>query len=117
MINLHDKIDKINDFFSPKIVGEANGQYIKVVKILGKKVPWHNHVHEDESFYIIKGELSMEIKGEKPFKMKKGDLFIVQKGVSHRVSSDNECHIMLIEPKSTTHTGEVKSTITKTLED
>jgi quercetin dioxygenase-like cupin family protein len=117
MINLKDKIVSISDFFSPKIVGEVNDQYIKIAKILGQKVPWHNHENEDESFYIIKGELLMEIEGEEPFLMTEGDLFVVKKGVNHRVSSEKECHIMLIESKSTQHTGKVKSQITKTIEE
>lgn len=117
MINLNDKIDSISDYFSPKVVGEVNNQYIKVAKTLGEDIPWHNHENEDESFYIISGELLMEIEGEKPFTMRKGDLFVVKKGVNHRVSSEKECHIMLIEPKSTEHTGKVKSAITKSLEE
>lgn len=117
MINLNDKLNQLSDYFSPKIVGEVNDQYVKVAKILGQEVPWHNHENEDESFYIFSGELLMEIEHEKPFLMKAGDLFVVKKGVNHRVSSEKECRIMLIEPKSTEHTGKVKSAITKSLEE
>ena len=59
----------------------------------------------------------MEIENEKPFTMRKGDLFVVKKGVNHRVSSEHDCFIMLTEPKSTEHTGKVKSSITKSIED
>lgn len=117
VVNIEDSLDKINHYFSPKVIGEVNSQYIKLAKILGQEVPWHNHENEDESFYILKGELIMEIENEKPFTMKKGDLFIVKKGVNHRVSSESECFIMLIEPKTTEHTGKVKSTITKSIDD
>ncbi|MFI2742310.1 cupin domain-containing protein [Zhouia sp. PK063] len=117
MINTDDKLKSITNYFSPKIIAEANNQYIKLAKILGQEVPWHNHENEDESFYILEGELLMEIENEPSFVMKKGDLFVVKKGINHRVSSDKECHIMLIEPKSTAHTGKVASSITKSLEE
>lgn len=117
MVNLENALSEMTNYFSPKVVGEVNNQFIKVAKILGQEVPWHNHENEDESFYIIAGELLMEIENEKPFLMKKGDLFVVKKGVHHRVSSVDECLIMLIEPKSTEHTGKVKSSITKSIEE
>lgn len=117
MINLENTFETISDYFSPKIVGEVNDQFIKIAKILGEEIPWHNHENEDESFYIIKGELLMEIEKEKPFVMKKGDLYVVKKGVNHRVSSEEECLIMLIESKTTEHTGKVKSSITKSIEE
>lgn len=117
MINLENKLQAITDYFSPKVVGEVNDQYIKVAKILGEKVPWHNHQNEDECFYILKGKLLMEVEGQDPFTMQQGDLYVVKKGTNHRVSSTEECHIMLIETKSTEHTGKVKSSITKSVEE
>jgi len=117
MINLKEILKNTDNYFSPKIVGEVNNQYIKIAKILGNEVPWHNHENEDEAFYIIEGKLLMEIEDESPFIMKKGDLFVVKKGVNHKVSSEKECLIMLIEPKTTGHTGKVKSSITKSIEE
>ncbi|WP_196888388.1 cupin domain-containing protein [Aureivirga sp. CE67] len=117
MINLIDKLETVESYFSPKVVGEVNNQYIKVAKILGEDIPWHNHENEDESFFILEGELLMEIENEKPFVMRKGDLYVVKKEVNHRVSSKKECKIMLIESKTTEHTGKVKTAITKSLED
>lgn len=116
-MNLKEKADNIKEYFSPKIIGEVNDVFVKVAIIKGEKVPWHNHKDEDELFYIIEGNLLFEIEGEEPFIMHQGDLFIVKKGINHRVSSTKECKIMLIENKATTHTGTVKSEITKSVDD
>ena len=116
-MNLLQKFKDLNEYFLPKIVGEVNDVYVKIAKIKGNDLPWHNHKNEDELFYILEGNLLFEMEGEKPFTMNQGDLFIVKKGINHRVSSDEECKIMLIENKTTQHTGEVQSKITKSIED
>lgn len=116
-MQLKNHLESITEYFSPKIIGEVNETYIKVAKIFGDEIPWHNHKSEDELFYIIKGSLLFEEEGKEPFTMKEGDLYIVKKGVNHKVSSTVECHIMLVEPKTTAHTGDVIHTITKTLQD
>lgn len=116
-IIIQDILDNITNHFSPQIIGEVNDVYIKIVKILGEKVPWHNHKHEDELFYILEGSLKMEIENEPSFQMNKGDLYVVKYGVNHRVSSQKECHLMLIENKSALHTGEVLTEITKSIEE
>jgi len=115
-MNLKQKFDDVDEYFSPKIIGEVNDVYVKTAKIKGEDIPWHSHTNEDELFYIVEGSLLFEIKGEESFTMNEGDLFIVKKGVEHRVSSDEECKILLIENKTTAHTGEVKSEITKSIE-
>ena len=114
-MNLKNQLDNVQDYFSPKVIGEVNDVYVKVAKIKGDKVPWHNHKAEDELFYIIEGSLLFEIEGQEPFTMQQGDLFIIKRGINHRVSSTEECKIMLIENKSTAHTGEVESEITKSI--
>ena len=96
-LSLKDEFERIGDYFSPKIVGEVNDVYVKLSKIKGEKVPWHSHENEDELFYIVKGELLFEIENKSSFVMKEGDMFIVPKGVTHRVSSVEECCILLIE--------------------
>ena len=116
MMNLKSYLEDITAHFSPKVIGEVNDVYIKVVKIKGEKVPWHNHKNEDELFYIIAGSLLFEIENEPAFTMNTGDIFIVKKGVNHRVSSVEECQIMLIENKNTSHTGDVVSEITKSID-
>lgn len=116
-MNLNDAFLSLVDYYSPKIIGEVNDQYIKVVKIKGQEVPWHIHENEDELFYIAKGTLLMEIENQEEFIMQKEDLYVVKKGINHRVSSKEECLIMLIESKTTEHTGKIKSSITKSLEE
>ena len=116
-INIPVALNNIKNHYSPKIIGEVNDAYIKIVKILGEKVPWHNHKDEDELFYILEGSLEMEIENRPPFQMNKGDLYIVKRGVNHKVSSQKECHLMLIENKTTLHTGEVSAKITKSIEE
>ncbi|MDG2432657.1 cupin domain-containing protein [Flavobacterium sp.] len=116
-MNVTEALEKVTTYFSPKILGEVNDQYIKVAKIKGQDLPWHNHENEDELFYIVSGTLLMEIENEPAFDMNQGDLFVVKKGVNHRVSAVEECSIMLIESKTTEHTGKVKSAITKSIED
>lgn len=117
MININNAFESIQNYFSPKIISEVNDQFVKLAKIKGEDIPWHNHENEDELFYIIEGSLLMEIENEPSFTMNKGDLYVVPKGVNHRVSSEKECFIMLIESKTTLHTGTVKSSITKSLDD
>jgi len=115
-MKLSNILNGITDYYSPKIIGEVNDVFVKLVKIKGAKVPWHNHKEEDELFYIIKGTLLFEVENETPFELHEGDLYIVKRGVNHRVSSDQECHIMLIENKSALHTGDIDSEITKAID-
>ncbi len=116
MVNINDVFDNINEYFSPKVVGEVNDVYIKVAKIKGDKIPWHNHKNEDEMFYVIEGELLFEDAIDGNFTMRKGDMHIVKRGVDHRVSAMQECKIMLVENKKTAHTGDVTSDITKSID-
>lgn len=114
-MNIHDQLSKINSYFSPKVIGEVNDTFVKLAKIKGNDIPWHNHANEDEAFFILEGELRFEEMGKDPFVLKKGDFYVVRKGIDHRVSSTEECHIMLIEHKTTAHTGEVVSPVTKSI--
>ena len=116
-LNLFEESQKIKNYFSPKILSEVNDQYVKIAKVNGQDIPWHNHENEDELFYIIDGELLMEIENQPSFSMKTGDLFVVPKGVNHRISSSEDCLIMLIESKLTKHTGNVITPITKSIDD
>lgn len=115
-MNLPDLFRSVDQYFSPKVIGEVNDVYIKIARIKGNKIPWHKHNAEDELFYIVEGTLLMELEGEKPFTMKTGDLFIVPRGTIHRISSKAECRIMLVENKSTAHTGEVRTEITRSIQ-
>jgi quercetin dioxygenase-like cupin family protein len=84
-MNLKNVFLSLEKYFSPKIIGEVNDQYIKVVKIKGQEAPWHIHENEDELFYIAKGTLLMEIENQPDLTLKKGDLFVVNKERNHAV--------------------------------
>ena len=114
-INLGERAAALTEYFSPRVIGEVNEVFVKVAKIKGDKIPWHNHPGEDELFYIIEGTLLFEIEGQEPFTMGPGDLFIVERGVNHRVSSTEECSILLVENKATAHLGETESEITRSV--
>ncbi len=116
-MNLAKEFDQVTDYFSPRIIGEVNDVFIKLAKIKGDKIPWHNHAGEDELFHVLKGELLFEEEGKDPFVLSEGEIYIVKRGVNHRVSSTDECHIMLVENKSTKHTGEVESEVTRSVEE
>ena len=109
--------DEISEYFSPRIIGEVNDTYVKVAKIMGEDIPWHNHKDEDELFYIVEGELLFESAKHGKFIMGQGDIFVIERGIQHKVSAEKECWIMLIERKSTKHTGDVDSPITKTIDE
>ena len=116
-IKLADRAASLTAYFSPRVIGEVNDVYVKVAKIKGQDIPWHSHAGEDELFYVIDGSLLFEVEGEPPFTMEAGDLYIVRRGVSHRVSSTGECSILLVENKSTAHLGDTESEIAKTIEE
>ena len=116
-IKLLDRATALTAYFSPKVIGEVNDVYVKVAKIKGDEIPWHNHAGEDELFYVIDGSLLFEIEGEDPFTMEPGDLYIVKRGANHRVSSTEECSILLVENKSTAHLGDTESEIAKSVEE
>ncbi|MES2747040.1 MAG: cupin domain-containing protein [Bacteroidota bacterium] len=110
VINLSQKFNLFSDHWSPKIVGELNGQEIKLAKVKGEFV-WHNHENEDELFFVIKGKLKIEFT-DKTVEINEGEMLIVPKGVQHKPIADEEVLLMLFEPKDTKHTGDVKSELT-----
>jgi quercetin dioxygenase-like cupin family protein len=116
-INLRERAAALTAYFSPRVIGEVNDVYVKIAKIKGEEIPWHNHAGEDELFYVIEGQLLFEIEGERPFTMNPGDLFVVPRGVNHRVSSTEECSILLVENKSTAHLGDTDSEIARSVEE
>ncbi|MFK7936326.1 MAG: cupin domain-containing protein [Saprospiraceae bacterium] len=114
-LNLKEKFNDIQDYWSPQVVGEINDVYVKLARGKGEDIPWHNHANEDELFFIVEGNLLFEEEGKAPFTMNKGDMYIVKRGVNHRVSASDDCLIMLIENKTTAHTGTVETAITRSL--
>lgn len=102
--NLIEHADALQDYWSPKVVGELNSQYLKVAKVKGE-FPWHKHDHEDELFIILQGSLTINFE-DQAVNLQSGDAYVVPKGVMHQPSSAEECLIALVEPKSTQHTGD-----------
>lgn len=105
-INLTEKFSLFNDHWHPRIIGELNGQLVKLAKLEGEFI-WHNHADEDELFYIAKGTLKIEFR-DKTVELNQGEMIIVPKGVDHKPIAEEEVWVMLFEPKSTKHTGEVE---------
>ena len=115
--DIQNLFSTITDYFSPKVIAEVNDVYVKLAKIKGQDVPWHTHDDEDELFYVMKGSMTMELKGSDSFGMTEGELFVVPRGVEHRVFTEEECWLLLIENKTTRHTGDVASHITKSVDE
>jgi mannose-6-phosphate isomerase-like protein (cupin superfamily) len=112
-INFRRELDKVNDYWSPRIVGQVNDQYVKVAKLKGEFV-WHKHDDEDELFYVVKGQLVIQYE-DGAVTLDEGDFHIVPKGVMHNPVAEDECWIALIETVSTKHTGDVVSERTRTI--
>jgi len=110
-INLAEKLSLFNAQWEPKIVGELNGQLVKLVKFQGPFV-WHHHDHEDEMFYVVKGRFDMEFR-DKTVTINEGEFIIVPKGVEHRPNAKEEAEVMLFEPATTLNTGNVENEITQ----
>lgn len=102
-INIQDKFSLFTEHYSPKLIGEVNGTAVKLVRVLGDFV-WHKHDNEDEMFLVIEGSMRMDYRN-KQIILNEGELVIVPKGVEHKPYAENECKIMLIEPKETLNTG------------
>ena len=104
-INLNQKLQLFQEHWKPKIIGELNGQMVKLVKFQGPFV-WHHHDREDELFLVIKGRFRMEFRDHQVW-LEEGEFLIVQRGVEHRPVADEEAHVLLFEPASTLNTGNV----------
>jgi len=104
-INLNQKLQLFQEHWKPKIVGELNGQMVKVVKFQGPFV-WHHHDREDELFLVIKGRFRMEFRDHQVW-LEEGEFLIVQRAVEHRPVADEEAHVLPFEPASVLNTGNV----------
>ena len=107
VVNIGDKFQKFSDQWSPKIAGELNGQYVKLVKVEGEFV-WHKHDHEDELFLVVQGAIDIHFR-DRVAHINEGEFFIVPKGVEHKPVAEREAYVLLLEPKSTDQTGGEKS--------
>ena len=106
-INLSEKFSLFNEYWNPKIVGELNGQHVKLVKFKGPFV-WHHHENEDELFYVVSGNFEMEFR-DKTVTVNQGEFIIVPRGVEHRPNAKDEVEVMLFEPASTLNTGNTEN--------
>lgn len=114
-VNLAEKFSLIDEYWSPKIVGELNGQQVKLAKLKGEFV-WHDHEAEDELFLVVKGRLLLKLR-DRDVLVEEGEFFIVPHGVEHKPVAEHEVHVMLFEPASTQHTGSVQSEKTVTVQE
>jgi mannose-6-phosphate isomerase-like protein (cupin superfamily) len=110
IINLNEKFNLFDDYWNPKIVGELNGQYIKLAKVKGEFV-WHDHKQEDELFFVVKGKLNIAFR-DKTVAIHAGEMLIVPKGIEHKPFAEEEVLLMLFEPIDTKHTGDTQSELT-----
>jgi mannose-6-phosphate isomerase-like protein (cupin superfamily) len=106
-INIAEKFSRINEMWSPKILGEVNDSYIKAVKFIGEFV-WHHHENEDEMFMVISGKLRMKFRDREEM-VGPGEFIVVPRGVEHLPVSEQETQVLLFEPKSTLNTGNVRN--------
>ena len=115
-INLQQKLSLISDYWNPRIAGELNGQYIKLVKFQGP-FTWHHHDNEDELFMVAKGRFRMDYQDEngatRETWIEEGEMIIVPRGVEHCPVAEEECHVLLFEPMSTLNTGNVEDSFTR----
>jgi mannose-6-phosphate isomerase-like protein (cupin superfamily) len=109
-VNLNDKLSKFSDHWSPKVIAEMNDYQFKLAKIHGEFV-WHNHPDTDEVFIVLSGQMKIELEDE-VIELSQGDMYVVAKGVMHKPSAENECQIMLVEPRGVVNTGDVQSELT-----
>ena len=109
-VNIKDKLSTFQALWKPKIVGELNGQYVKLVKFKGEFV-WHQHDNEDELFMTIKGSFEMQYRNRSET-INEGEFVIVPRGVEHRPVAEDEVHVLLFEPATTLNTGNVENEMT-----
>ena len=111
-VNLSEKLNQVDEYWIPKIVGELNNQFVKIAKFKGEFV-MHSHEQEDELFYVVDGKLFIELQ-DKTLELEKGEFVVIPKGVEHKPYTKEEVSVMLFEPTSTLNTGNKKNKFTVT---
>ena len=114
-VNIADKLASFDETWSPKVIGELNGQFVKVVKFQGEYV-WHAHANEDEMFLVIKGRMDLHFR-DRVVELNEGEFFIVPHGVEHKPVANDMCHALLFEPATTRNTGDVDHEFTTEPDD
>lgn len=113
-VNVAEKLALFEERWSPKVVGELNGQHVKLVKLLGEFV-WHHHEDEDELFMVVSGRFRMEFRDRSEW-IESGEFIVVPRGVEHRPVAEEEASVMLFEPATTVNTGSAGGALTAELE-
>jgi len=109
-VNVSEKLATFNDYFNPRVVGELNGQQVKLVKFQGEFI-WHHHENEDELFYVVKGSFDMHMRN-KIITINAGEFLVMPRGVEHKPVAKEEVEILLFEPASTLNTGNIENEMT-----
>ena len=107
IVNIADKLKLIQEHWKPRIAGELNDSYVKLVRLKGEFI-WHHHESEDELFWVVKGKLRMQLRDQELI-VGEGEFIIIPRGVEHRPLADEEVHVILVEPKTTVNTGTERS--------
>ena len=105
VVNLAEEFSLFHDYWKPKIAGEVNDAYVKLVKFQGEFI-WHHHEKEDELFLVVAGQMRMQLR-DGDLLLNPGEFVIIPRGVEHRPVAEQECQVVLLEPKSTLNTGNV----------
>jgi mannose-6-phosphate isomerase-like protein (cupin superfamily) len=113
--NLDKELGEVSEYWSPRVVAAANGQYLKVVKVKGEFV-WHSHANEDELFLVRRGTFIIRYRDRPDVTLREGDFHVVPRGIEHMTAAPEECWVVLIEPAATEHTGDTASDMTKSIE-
>jgi mannose-6-phosphate isomerase-like protein (cupin superfamily) len=109
-VNVREKLALFSDYWNPRVVGELNGQHVKLTKFQGEFV-WHDHAAEDEMFLVVRGSFRMDFR-DRSVTLKEGEFIIVPRGVEHRPVAEREVEVLLFEPAGIKHTGDVESELT-----
>lgn len=115
VVDLQAAFAALTEYWSPKVVARVNDSYIKVARLLGEFV-WHDHAGEDELFHVVLGQLRIQYEGGKEVVLPAGSIHVVPRGVRHNPVADQECWIVLMEPVTTLHTGDVQTARTRSLD-
>jgi mannose-6-phosphate isomerase-like protein (cupin superfamily) len=105
-VSLAGKLNRFSDYWSPKIVGELNDSYVKLVKLKGEFV-WHHHETEDELFLVVEGKLLIKLR-DRDIELEEGEFVVIPRGVEHLPIAEQEAHVLLLEPKTTLNTGNIR---------
>jgi mannose-6-phosphate isomerase-like protein (cupin superfamily) len=115
-MNIDREFEAIREHWSPRVVAEANGQYVKIAKVKGEFV-WHSHAEEDEFFLVRRGTFVIRYRSGQEVVLNEGDFHVVPRGVEHMTAAPEECWVIFVEPAATKHTGDIVSERTKPVED